>query len=45
MAVHGYPRSNVDIDLFIMPDPENAPLVLQALKDFGAPIAETLEEM
>ncbi|MCL2244250.1 MAG: nucleotidyl transferase AbiEii/AbiGii toxin family protein [Treponema sp.] len=38
MAVHGYPRSTMDIDLFVMPDPENAVLVLQALDDFGAPV-------
>ena len=37
MAVHGYPRSTMDIDLWIMPDPENTPLVLEALEDFGAP--------
>ena len=37
MAAHGYPRSTMDIDLWIMPDPENAPLVLKALDDFGAP--------
>ena len=37
MAVHGYPRSTMDIDLWIMPDPENSILVLQALEDFGAP--------
>ena len=37
MAVHGYPRSTMDIDLWIMPDRENAILVLQALDDFGAP--------
>jgi len=37
MAVHGYPRSTMDIDLWIKPDPENAILVLQALEDFGAP--------
>jgi len=37
MAVHGYPRSTMDIDLWIMPDSENAILVLQALYDFGAP--------
>jgi len=37
MAVHGYPRSTMDIDLWVMPDPENAILVLQALEDFGAP--------
>ena len=37
MAAHGYPRSTMDIDLWIMPDPDNALLVLQALEDFGAP--------
>ena len=37
MAAHGYPRSTMDIDLWIMPDPENAIIVLQALEDFGAP--------
>ena len=40
MAVHGYPRSTMDIDLWIMPDPKNAVLVLNALDDFGAPIGE-----
>ena len=38
MAAHGYPRSTMDIDLWIMPDPENACLALQALEDFGAPL-------
>jgi hypothetical protein len=37
MAIHGYPRSTMDIDLWIKPDPQNAILVLQALEDFGAP--------
>ena len=37
MAAHGYPRSTMDIDLWVMPDEENASLVLQALDDFGAP--------
>jgi len=36
MAVHGYPRSTMDIDLWVKPDPENALLALQALDDFGA---------
>jgi len=40
MAVHGYPRSTMDIDLYIKPDPENSLLVLQALNDFGAPIQD-----
>ena len=40
MAVHGYPRSTMDIDLLVMPDAENAFLVLQALVDFGAPTGD-----
>jgi len=36
MAVHGYPRSTMDIDLWVKPDRENALLALQALADFGA---------
>ena len=37
MAVHGFPRSTVDIDLWVKPDPDNALLVLKSLADFGAP--------
>ena len=33
MAAHGYPRSTMDIDLWVMPDPENAILMLQALEE------------
>ena len=40
MAAHGYPRSTMDIDILIMPDPKNALLVLQSLNAFGAPIGE-----
>lgn len=39
MAAHGYPRSTMDIDLWVKPDHENAVLVLEALADFGAPSA------
>lgn len=38
MAVHGYPRTTMDIDLWVMPSPENADAVLSALRDFGAPL-------
>ena len=38
MAAHGYPRSTMDIDLWVSPDPENSFLVIQALRDFGAPL-------
>jgi len=37
MAVHGFPRSTMAIDLWVKPDPENASLILQSLEDFGAP--------
>ncbi|MDR2972735.1 MAG: nucleotidyltransferase [Bacteroidales bacterium] len=44
MAVHGYPRSTMDIDLWVMPDPKNATLVLQALESFGAPACDLSTE-
>lgn len=37
LAVHGYPRATMDIDLWVMPSPENARAVLRALQRFGAP--------
>jgi hypothetical protein len=46
MAVHGYPRATMDIDIWVMPDPENAQAVLQALDRFGAPLHElTIEDL
>ena len=44
MAAHGYPRSTMDIDLWIMPDPENALLVMHALLAFGAPVEDLSPE-
>jgi predicted nucleotidyltransferase len=44
MAAHGYPRSTMDIDLWVMPNYKNAILVLQALEDFGAPSGELSPE-
>ena len=41
LAVHGYPRATVDIDIWIDPSPENASRVWSALAAFGAPL-ETL---
>lgn len=38
LAVHGYPRATVDIDIWIEPSPENAERVWAALADFGAPL-------
>jgi len=38
MAVHGYPRATVDIDIWIEPTTANSHLVWRALADFGAPL-------
>ena len=38
MAAHGYPRATMDIDIWVMPSPENAAAVRRALRRFGAPI-------
>ena len=38
MATHGYPRATMDIDLWVMPSPENAEAVLRAVRSFGAPL-------
>jgi predicted nucleotidyltransferase len=40
MAAHGYPRSTVDMDLWVMPTQENAEAVLRGLARFGAPAGE-----
>jgi hypothetical protein len=37
LAAHGYPRATVDIDLWVLPSPENAGAVFRALARFGAP--------
>jgi len=44
MAFYGYPRSTMDIDLWVLPDPKNALLVMQTLDDFGAPIGDLVSE-
>jgi hypothetical protein len=38
LAAHGYPRATMDIDIWIMPAPDNAEAVLRALRRFGAPL-------
>lgn len=38
LAVHGYPRSTVDIDIWIDATAANAQQVWQALAEFGAPL-------
>ena len=44
MAVHGYPRSTMAIDLWVMPDPENALLLMRALEIFGAPLGDITQD-
>jgi hypothetical protein len=38
VALHGYGRGTDDIDIFVRPDPDNARRVVEALRDFGAPL-------
>ena len=38
LAAHGYPRATMDIDIWVMPSPENADAVLRSLRRFGAPL-------
>ena len=38
LAAHGYPRATMDIDIWVMPAPDNADGVLRALRHFGAPL-------
>lgn len=37
LAAHGYPRATMDIDIWVMPSPDNADALLRALRRFGAP--------
>jgi len=38
LAGHGYPRATMDIDIWVMPSPDNAQAVLRAIEKFGAPL-------
>jgi len=38
LAVHGYPRATLDVDIWVSPTPSNAEAVLRALRRFGAPL-------
>ena len=40
LAVHGRPRATGDLDVWVDPTPENAPHVMAALEQFGAPTAQ-----
>ncbi|MBX7081132.1 MAG: nucleotidyltransferase [Nannocystaceae bacterium] len=39
LAVHGSPRATGDLDVLVRADADNAPRVLAALREFGAPLA------
>ena len=43
LAAHGHVRATKDLDVWVRPSAENAPRVLRALKDFGAPLFELSE--
>ena len=38
VGVHGRPRATKDLDIWVEPGVENAPKVIRALLDFGAPL-------
>lgn len=40
VAVHGYPRATIDMDIWVMPSAENAEAVMRALTRFGAPMRQ-----
>jgi len=44
LAAHGYPRATMDIDIWVMPSPQNADAVLRALRRFGAPLHSLTKE-
>ena len=44
LAAHGYPRATMDIDIWVMPSPDNADAVLRALRRFGAPLHNLTKE-
>ena len=46
LAAHGFPRATMDIDIWVMPSPNNAQAVLRALARFGAPLHElTMDDL
>ena len=46
LAAHGVPRATGDLDLWVRGTPENARKVLEALREFGAPLFDlTVEDL
>jgi hypothetical protein len=44
LAHHGRPRATGDLDVWVEPTPVNAPRVVRALAEFGAPLADIAED-
>lgn len=43
LAAHGHVRATGDLDVWVRSDPANAARVIEALRDFGAPVQELTE--
>lgn len=43
LAAHGFVRATKDLDVWVRPNPDNAPRVLRALTAFGAPLRDLTE--
>ncbi len=43
LGVHGRPRATGDLDVWVDATPENAPRIVQALVQFGAPLTHVTE--
>jgi hypothetical protein len=39
LAIHGRPRATGDLDVWVDPTPDNAPKLMSALAQFGAPLS------
>jgi len=44
MAVHGYPRATMDIDIWVIGELKNSKAVMKALRRFGAPMNDISSE-
>lgn len=44
VGVHGHPRATKDLDVWVEASADNAPRVMSALRDFGAPLMGLTEE-
>ncbi len=44
LAAHGLPRATMDIDIWVLPSPDNADAVIRALNNFGAALQNLTRE-